>query len=126
MEFLKSILNSENGVLQIVLAGVLALSALFGIDPKLVSAVAVAAVALVGFLKTWTGKFNPLDSNFILYLVMFLGMALPSWMDIWGLFPKVIEAIVAKDWTLLGGLVLTILNILFKKLQRNDKIPTRV
>jgi hypothetical protein len=112
---MKSILNSENAILQMVLAAVLAASAAFGLEPQAVAAVVGAVVVFIGVLKVWKPKFNWKDTNFHTYVAEFLLMVLPAWAAVWELFPELLGALAIGNWNIVIGIAIAILNIIMKQ-----------
>lgn len=111
---MKGILNSENGIMQAILAGALALSAAFGLEPQAVAAVVGAIVVFVGIAKVWKPKFNWKDTNFHTYVAEFLLMVLPAWAAVWELLPGLFGGLAANNWNIVIGVMLAIVNILMK------------
>jgi len=114
---MKQILESKNGLLQVVLAALLFLAAAFGLEPQALAALVAAVIAFVGVFGAWLRKGIRFrwDSNAWTYLVAFLLVALPSWEAVWSLLPPLFEAIAAKNINLIIAAGIAIANVLLKR-----------
>jgi hypothetical protein len=113
---MKNILNSENAILQTVLAVVLAAAAAFGLEPQSIAAVVGAVVVFVGIIKVWKPKFNWKDTNFHLYVAEFLVLVLPAWAAVWELLPDLLGGLAVGNWNIVIGIFLAIVNIITKQI----------
>lgn len=114
---MQQILNSKNGLLQIILAGVLAAAAAFGLDPDAVGAVVTSIIAFVGVAREWLSRGVRFrwDSNTWTYVVAFLLVVVPSLADVWGLLPDLFAAIQSGNINLIIAAGIALVNVLIRR-----------
>jgi len=114
---MKDILNSKNGLLQIILSALLALAAAFGLEPEAVGAVVTAVIAFIGLVREWLAKGVKFrwDSNTWTYLVAALLVVVPALADVWGLLPDLFAAIQSGNINLIIAAGIALVNVLIKR-----------
>lgn len=114
---MQEILNSKNGLLQIILAAVLAVAAAFGLEPEAVGAVVTAIIGFIGVAREWLSrgvKFR-WDSNTWTYLIAGLLVIVPALADVWNLLPDLFAAIQSGNINLIIAAGIALVNVLIRR-----------
>jgi hypothetical protein len=116
------LLDSENGIMQLIMAVGVFLLMNLGVDEAAAVALLTGLLAMFGEVRGIIKK--GLDFvwswNSLVYLAAALAVGFPALSQYWDLLPDLGRAIAEQNWALLGTLLITLFNMILQSF-RKDK-----